>query len=85
MSFEELLCVKEHLLIQICFSHFPLMEMVIGPQTPAESTAMPKSTVAGAESGYLWWVFCQHGLRPPLPLTLVLWCALYLLGNSEQI
>lgn len=61
------------------------MEKVIGPQTPVESTAMSKSTVAGAESGYLWWVFCQHPLGPRLVVILLLWCALYFLGNSEQI
>lgn len=69
----------------VCFSRFPLMEKVIRPQTPAESTATPKSTAAGAESGYLWWVFCQHRLGPRLVAVVVLRCVFYFLGNSEQI
>lgn len=86
LSFEELLCDEAFLHSDfVCFSRFPLMEKVIGPQTPAESTAMLKSTAAGAESGYLWWVSCQQGLAPPLLVTLVLWCSFYFLGNSEQI
>lgn len=47
------------------------MEKVLGPQTAAESTAMLKSTVAGAESSCLWWVSCQQGLGTPLLVTLV--------------